>query len=156
MGTTVSHEITIGGRKIGVLNVTDKSGGGKYDQVDLSLLELIGPQVAVALERAEWQERATEFQLMSITDPLTSLPNRRYLEERLLEELSRSKRHDYPMSDISRSVEESLGNQETECRSCQALGRRQEGSEDEGRERREAERTRVAKKPAQNRAANRS
>jgi diguanylate cyclase (GGDEF)-like protein len=94
----ISYPITIGGRKIGVLNVTDKSGGGKYDQVDLSLLELIGPQVAVALERAEWQERATEFQLMSITDPLTSLPNRRYLEERLLEELSRSKRHDYPMS----------------------------------------------------------
>src|SRR4029078_497579 len=58
----------------------------------------IGPQVALALERAEWQESATEFQLMSITDSLTSLPNRRYLEERLAEELNRSKRYDYPMS----------------------------------------------------------
>lgn len=94
----ISYPITIGGRKVGVLNVTDKSGGGTYDEVDLSLLELIGPQVALALERAEWQERATEFQLMSITDSLTALPNRRYLEERLMEELSRSKRHDYPMS----------------------------------------------------------
>jgi len=94
----ISYPITIGGRKIGVLNVTDKSGGGKYDAVDLSLLEIIGPQVALAMERAEWQERATEFQLMSITDPLTSLPNRRYLEERLTEELNRSKRYDYPMS----------------------------------------------------------
>ena len=73
-------------------------GGGTYDEVDLSLLEIIGPQVALALERAEWQERATEFQLMSITDPLTALPNRRYLEERLSEELNRSKRYDYPMS----------------------------------------------------------
>jgi diguanylate cyclase (GGDEF)-like protein len=54
--------------------------------------------VALALERAEWQERATEFQLMSITDPLTGLPNRRYLEERLTEELNRSKRYDYEMS----------------------------------------------------------
>jgi diguanylate cyclase (GGDEF)-like protein len=35
---------------------------------------------------------------MSITDPLTGLPNRRYLEERLTEELNRSKRYDYPMS----------------------------------------------------------
>ena len=35
---------------------------------------------------------------MSITDPLTSLPNRRYLEERLTEELNRSRRYDYPMS----------------------------------------------------------
>ena len=94
----ISYPITIGGRKVGVLNVTDKSGGGTYDEVDLSLLEIIGPQVALALERAEWQERATEFQLMSITDALTALPNRRNLEERLAEELSRSKRYDYPMS----------------------------------------------------------
>ena len=94
----ISYPIKIGGRKIGVLNVTDKSGGEPYDEVDLSLLEIIGPQVALALERAEWQERATEFQLMSITDPLTALPNRRYLEERLSEELNRTKRYDYPMS----------------------------------------------------------
>ncbi len=94
----ISYPIMIGGRKVGVLNVTDKSGGGVYDEVDLSLLEIIGPQVALALERAEWQERATEFQLMSITDSLTALPNRRYLEERLAEELNRSKRYDYPMS----------------------------------------------------------
>ena len=94
----ICYPITIGGRKIGVLNVTDKSGGGTYDEVDLSLLEIIGPQVALALERAEWQERASEFQLISITDPLTALPNRRYLEERLTEELNRSKRYDYSMS----------------------------------------------------------
>ena len=94
----ISYPIMISGRKIGVLNVTDKTGGGTYDEVDLSLLEMIGPQVALALERAEWQERATEFQLMSITDPVTTLTNRRYLEERLAEELSRSKRSDYPMS----------------------------------------------------------
>jgi len=94
----ISYPIAIGGRKVGVLNVTDKSSGGTYDEVDLSLLEIIGPQVALALERAEWQERATEFQLMSITDSLTALPNRRYLEERLAEELNRSKRYEYPMS----------------------------------------------------------
>jgi diguanylate cyclase (GGDEF)-like protein len=96
--SVIRYPIMIGGRKVGVLNVTDKSGGGVYDEVDLSLLEIIGPQVALALERAEWQERATEFQLMSITDSLTGLPNRRYLEERLAEELNRSKRYDYPMS----------------------------------------------------------
>jgi diguanylate cyclase (GGDEF)-like protein len=94
----ISYPIMIGGRKVGVLNVTDKAGGGTYDEVDLSLLDIIGPQVALALERAEWQERATEFQLMSITDPLTALPNRRYLQERLAEELNRSKRYDYSMS----------------------------------------------------------
>ncbi|HKZ02029.1 MAG TPA: diguanylate cyclase [Pyrinomonadaceae bacterium] len=94
----VSYPIIIAGRRIGVLNVTDKQEAGAFNDVDLSLLEIIGPQIAVALERAEWQERATEFQLRSITDPLTGLPNRRYLEERLNEELNRSRRYDYPMS----------------------------------------------------------
>lgn len=94
----ISYPIIISGRKVGVLNVTDKTGGRPFDEIDLSLLEIIGPQMAVALERAEWQERATEFQLMSITDSLTGMPNRRYLEERLAEELNRSRRYDFPMS----------------------------------------------------------
>ena len=94
----ISYPIRFGGRKIGILNVTDKTSGEKYDDVDLSLLEIIGPQVALALERAEWQERAKEFQLMSITDPLTGLLNRRYLQERMNEEVNRSKRYEYPMS----------------------------------------------------------
>jgi diguanylate cyclase (GGDEF)-like protein len=94
----ISYPITMSGRKIGVLNVADKMGGGKFDDVDLSLLEIVGPQIAVAMERAEWQERATQFQLMSITDPLTGLLNRRYLEERLTEELNRSRRYNYAMS----------------------------------------------------------
>jgi len=102
----ISYPIAIGGRKIGVLNVADKLDGGSFDEVDLSLLDIIGPQVALALGRAEWQERATEFQLMSITDPLTTLPNRRYLKERLAEELNRSKRYDYPMSFLMIDVDD--------------------------------------------------
>jgi len=94
----ISYPITMRGRKIGVLNVADKSGDDKFDDVDLSLLEILGPQIAVALESAEWHERATQFQLMSITDPLTGLLNRRYLEERLTDELNRSERYNYAMS----------------------------------------------------------
>ena len=94
----ICYPITMRGRKIGVLNVADKIGDEKFDDVDLSLLELLGPQIAVALEGAEWRERATQFQLMSITDPLTGLLNRRYLEERLTDELNRSERYDYAMS----------------------------------------------------------
>jgi diguanylate cyclase (GGDEF)-like protein len=94
----ISYPVTINGRRIGVLNVTDKSSGEKFDDVDLSLLQIIGPQIAVAAERAEWQERATQFRLMSITDPLTGLLNRRYLEERLTDELNRSQRYNYSMS----------------------------------------------------------
>lgn len=94
----ISYPITINGRKVGLLNLTDKEGGGAFNEVDLSLLEIIAPQVALALERSEWQEKAAQFQLMSITDPLTGLPNRRYLEERLSEEVNRSKRYDHHLS----------------------------------------------------------
>lgn len=94
----ISYPIVMAGRRVGLLNVADKIGGGSFNDVDLSLLEIVGPQIAVALERAEWQERAAQFQLMSITDPLTGLLNRRYLEERLTEELNRSKRYNYAMS----------------------------------------------------------
>jgi len=94
----LSYPISIGNRKFGVLNLADKIGGGAYDAADLSVIELVAPQIALALERASWQQRANQFQLMSITDPLTGLHNRRYLEARLTEELSRSKRYDYPLS----------------------------------------------------------
>src|SRR5215207_2014208 len=94
----ISYPIAVGGRKVGVLNVTDKAGGGAYDEIDLGLLDMIAPQMALALDRVEWHSKATQFQLLSITDPLTGLVNRRYLEERLQEELERSKRHRFEMS----------------------------------------------------------
>jgi len=94
----ISYPITIGERRLGVLNLADKAGGGAYDLHDLTVIDLVAPQIALALERAAWQQRANQFQLMSITDPLTGLHNRRYLEARLAEELSRSKRYNYPLS----------------------------------------------------------
>ncbi|HMJ25324.1 MAG TPA: diguanylate cyclase [Pyrinomonadaceae bacterium] len=94
----ISYPISIGSRRFGVLNLADKIGGGAYDANDLSAIELVAPQIALAIERAAWQQRANQFQVMSITDPLTGLHNRRYLEARLTEELSRSKRYDYPLS----------------------------------------------------------
>lgn len=94
----ISYPISIGSRRFGVLNLADKIGGGAYDENDLNVIELVAPQIALAIERAAWQQRANQFQVMSITDPLTGLHNRRYLEARLTEELSRSKRYDYPLS----------------------------------------------------------
>jgi diguanylate cyclase (GGDEF)-like protein len=94
----ISFPIAIGKRRFGVLNLADKIGGGAYDANDLSVIDLVAPQIALAIERAAWQQRANQFQVMSITDPLTGLHNRRYLEARLAEELSRSKRYDYPLS----------------------------------------------------------
>ena len=65
----ISYPIAIGPRKIGVLNLADKRGGEFYNEDDLALIDLVAPQIALALERAIWQHRANQFQLMSITDP---------------------------------------------------------------------------------------
>jgi diguanylate cyclase (GGDEF)-like protein len=92
----------VGNRAIGVLNVTDKIGKNRelqsYDMRDLELLEAIAPQLAIALDRATLQQKAGKFEKLSITDALTGLLNRRYLNERIAEEVARSNRDGAPMS----------------------------------------------------------
>lgn len=102
----ISYPIMIGGRKIGVLNVTDTIDGETYNESDLELLNTISPQLAVALDRTSLKRQAVELRQISITDPLTGLLNRRYLEERLSEEINRSQRHGYPLSFMMIDVDE--------------------------------------------------
>ncbi len=94
----ISFPIAFGTRKVGVVNLTDRVGGVPYDNEDLALLELMSPHLALIIDRTEWHRKAEMFQRMSLTDPLTGLPNRRYLEERLFEEVERSKRYNTPLS----------------------------------------------------------
>lgn len=94
----ISFPISIGKRKIGVLNLADKVDGSAYTEFDLQLLQSIVPQIAVAIDHATLKNKAGEFEQLSVTDPLTGLLNRRYLQERLDEEIKRSNRHGYPMS----------------------------------------------------------
>lgn len=94
----ISYPITLGLRKIGVLNLTDRADGLPYENDDLTMLDMIAPHLALIIDRTEWAKKAETFQQMSLTDPLTGLPNRRYLQERLFEEVERSKRYDTPLS----------------------------------------------------------
>ena len=94
----ISYPILIGERKIGVLNFADKAGGDNFTARDLELLQAIAPQIAVAIDRTTLRDKAGEYEQLSVTDPLTGLLNRRYLEERLAEEITRSKRHRFSMS----------------------------------------------------------
>lgn len=94
----ISYPIKIGERRVGVFNAADKIDGSLYDESDIELLNAFAPQIAVALDRTMLQKRAGEFEQLSITDTLTGLLNRRYLEERLAEEISRSHRNGYPVS----------------------------------------------------------
>ncbi|GEM_PF-1077130 len=94
----ISFPITLGARKVGVVNLTDRADGSPFTSDDLSLVEIMAPHLALIVERTEWHRKAEAYQRMSLTDPLTSLPNRRYLEERLFEEVERSKRYGTPLS----------------------------------------------------------
>ena len=102
----ISYPITIGNRKIGVLNFTDKVGGEIYDEFDLELLDTLAPQIAVAIDRVSLKHKAGQFQQLSVTDSLTGLLNRLYLDERLPEEVIRSHRHGFPMSFLMIDVDD--------------------------------------------------
>lgn len=94
----ISFPITLGARKVGVINLTERKDGLPYGNDDLSLLELMSPHLALIIDRTEWHRKAETYQQMSLTDPLTALPNRRYLDDRLFEEVERSKRYGTPLA----------------------------------------------------------
>ena len=94
----MSCPINLGRKTIGVMNFTDRATGEAFDKISLELFQAISPQLAVTIDRATLKEKAGEFEQLSVTDPLTGLLNRRYMEERLLEEIKRSQRHGFPMS----------------------------------------------------------
>lgn len=89
----ISFPILIGERRIAVMNFTDRAGGDAFGERDLELLQTIAPQIAVAIDRTALKDRAGEFEQLSVTDSLTGLLNRRYLDERLHEEMNRARRH---------------------------------------------------------------
>ncbi len=101
----LSSPISLGGRNIAVINFTDKASGAAFGRADLDLLDGIVPQIAVAIDRAILKERAGELHQLSVTDELTGLLNRRYMDERLMEEVKRSNRHGYPTSFVMLDVD---------------------------------------------------
>jgi len=102
----LSCPITVGGRLLGVMNFTDRAGGDAFDEGSVELFHAIAPQIGVAVDRALLQEKAGEFEQLSVTDSLTGLLNRRYIEERLAEEVKRSNRHGFPMSFMMLDVDD--------------------------------------------------
>ncbi|MGI8494558.1 MAG: diguanylate cyclase [Pyrinomonadaceae bacterium] len=102
----ISYPIILNDRKIGVFNISDKADGTSYNEFDLQVLNTIAPQLAVALDHTTLKRKAGEFEMLSITDPLTGLLNRRYLEERLAEEIKRWQRAGSPVSFLMIDVDE--------------------------------------------------
>lgn len=114
----ISYPIAIGTRKIAVMNFTDRADRLDFGEIDLEILRSIAPQIAVAIDHANLKSETGELRQLSVTDSLTGLVNRRYLEERLTEEIKRSNRHGYPMAflmidvDFFKSYNDTFGHTE--------------------------------------------
>jgi diguanylate cyclase (GGDEF)-like protein len=101
----ISIPLKLNGRTIGVLNVADKITGEMFSDDDLRLLISIGTYASVAIERSQLYHKTEELKKISITDPLTGLLNRRYFQERMAEEIERSRRHHLPLSLIMLDID---------------------------------------------------
>ncbi len=101
----ISFPLLSGGKRLGVINLTDHASKQSFVASDLDWLKLFAPYAAAALERIDLHEKAQRFQLLAITDPLTGLLNRRYLEERFAQEIERSKRYQFPLSFVMMDID---------------------------------------------------
>lgn len=87
-----------GGSDIGVLNLSDKQDGTAFTDADLQSLLKFATHGGNLIERTSMLERANLLEQLSTSDALTGLYNRRFLNHRLDEELSRSGRQNLSFS----------------------------------------------------------
>ncbi len=73
-----------------------------YRKEQRMLFDFLANQLSIALDNAIMHHKIRE---LSITDPLTTLYNRRYLNMRFIEEWARSKRHKQPLTVILSDVD---------------------------------------------------
>ncbi|WDT75022.1 MAG: diguanylate cyclase [Candidatus Manganitrophus sp.] len=109
----VSVPLKLRNRTLGVINLADKITGEVFSEEDLQLLQAIGSYISIAIERSELYEKTEELKRISITDALTGLLNRRYFQERLTEEIERSRRHRIPVSLIIVDIDNFKGFNDT-------------------------------------------
>ncbi len=94
----VSVPLKIDDRIIGVLNLSDKTTGEVFNEEDLKLIQSFATHAAIVMERNVFYNKAEELKKLTITDSLTGLLNRRYLNDRLKDEVARSERYGHHLS----------------------------------------------------------
>jgi len=83
---------------IGVLNLSDKKNLTPFTDADLQLLTSFAGLASIIIERYLLMEESCRFEQLSVTDPLTGLYNRRFLQNRLEEEFNRSLRQNLSLT----------------------------------------------------------
>jgi len=85
-----------------ILGVLVLGSVAEYNEDIIQLFDFLADQISIALDNAIMHQRVQE---LSITDGLTGLYNRRYLNDRLEEEWNRSVRHNQPISMILSDID---------------------------------------------------
>ena len=91
--SSLSLPLKVDDEMIGVLNLSDKCSGAPFTHSDISMLTPFVFQASTLLKLGSYHETLEEVTKLSITDSLTGLFNRRYLDIRLEEEYLRAKRY---------------------------------------------------------------
>lgn len=90
--------IKVDDKVTGVLNLSDKIKNIAFSHDDLYLIQSFIKNISIIIERNILQNKSKNFEKLSITDPLTGIYNRRYLNTRLSEEITRYNRYKHPFS----------------------------------------------------------
>jgi diguanylate cyclase (GGDEF)-like protein len=90
--------LLVRGRVIGVINLADKDTETAFGSEDLNAVLMVTAHASWALQSSALHGRMCALREQAVTDSLTGLPNRRYLETRLREEAGRARRHGAPFT----------------------------------------------------------
>jgi diguanylate cyclase (GGDEF)-like protein len=94
------------GQMTGMLYLENNAVAGVFTAARVEVLHLLAAQTAISIENARLYaemeqrvaQRTAELQALSLYDALTGVANRRAFNERLADELSRVRRHGFPLS----------------------------------------------------------
>lgn len=98
MVSMISAPLMVKRRVIGVVSLTTRDQGHVFTQDELELVVLMSAHISLALENNRLYE-------ISVLDGLTNIYNRRYLEQRLVEEVAYSKRYGKPLSIVMLDID---------------------------------------------------
>lgn len=91
MVSMISAPLMVKRRVIGVVSLTTRDENHVFTQHELELVVLLSAHISLALENNRLYE-------ISVMDGLTNVYNRRYLEQRMSEEVAYSKRYGKPLT----------------------------------------------------------
>lgn len=104
-GSFISTPLRNNGSALGVLNLTEREGPGEFTAEDLAVLEKLGLEAGVAIQRLKLRDEVESLRSSSFSDPLTKIYNKRFIMDCLDSEFQRATRFQHPVSILKVDVD---------------------------------------------------